>query len=397
MKRSVPVIGMALVSILAFWGFSRLDEAMEQPVGFDPGTVPDPVEYVLGIPRDTVLFTVDGAPVEAEEYLYWTGYSAEMLQFYQFGGGAIDWSMEVGGTSLEESLKESGLNAAKLYQVVENQAEKEGCNITAQQQADHQKQIRQAEEELGGKVSFEKWLLQVGLTREGYEEIIKIPTLHENLQKKYAKDLEAEQGALEDSEVQAYIETKDLLRAKHILVYTRDPMTMQPIPEEEKAAKKERAEELLAEIRASQEPIKTFDALMKENSEDPGLATNPEGYTFTAGEMLAPFEAGTRALEYGEISDLVESDFGYHIILRLDPATEELKNAIREVQAKEYMDTRLQKALESAVVETTEAYRSLDLPLYLEGLNALRGEIAAQDAAAMMEQMPQPSPVPTQE
>lgn len=397
MKRSVAIIGMALISVLAFLGFSRLGQAMDKPVGFDPSTVPDPVEYTLGIPKNTVLFTVDGAPVDAEQYLYWTGYSAEMLQFYQFGGGAIDWSIEVGGKSLEESLKESGLNAAKLYQVVENQAEKENCGITGEQEAKYQQEIRQVEEEQGGKVPFEKWLLQVGLSREGYEEIIKIPYLYENLQESYGKKLEEEQGTVDESEVQAYIQTNDLLRAKHILVYTLDPMTMQPIPEEEKAAKKAKAEELLAEIRASEEPIKTFDTLMKENSEDPGLATNPEGYTFTAGEMVPPFEAGTRALEYGEISDLVESDFGYYIILRLDPATEELKKSIREAQAKEYMDIQLQKALDSAVVETTEAYDSLELPLYLEKLNALRGEIAAQDAAAMIEQMPQPSPVPTQE
>ena len=63
-----------------------------------------------------------------------------------------------------------------------------------------------------------------------------------------------------------------------------------------------------------------FNAILSVLGTDPGMAANPNGYLFTAGEMVEPFEAGTRALAIGEYSsEPVQSSFGYHVILRLDP------------------------------------------------------------------------------
>lgn len=51
--------------------------------------------------------------------------------------------------------------------------------------------------------------------------------------------------------------------------------------------------------------------------EDPGMETNPNGYTFEPDVMVSEFTAGTQALAYYEISAPIHSQFGYHIILRL--------------------------------------------------------------------------------
>lgn len=51
-----------------------------------------------------------------------------------------------------------------------------------------------------------------------------------------------------------------------------------------------------------------------------GMTSNPDGYLFTAGDMVEEFEAGTRALVIGAHSpEPVQSSFGFHVILRLDP------------------------------------------------------------------------------
>lgn len=50
------------------------------------------------------------------------------------------------------------------------------------------------------------------------------------------------------------------------------------------------------------------------------MSSNPDGYLFTAGEMVKEFEAGVRALELDTFSsEPVPSSFGFHVILRLDP------------------------------------------------------------------------------
>lgn len=76
----------------------------------------------------------------------------------------------------------------------------------------------------------------------------------------------------------------------------------------------------------SNDPQALFDQLMAEYNEDSGEPD--EGYTFGPGEMVDEFYDGTAALEEYEISDLVESQFGYHIIMRLPskiPTVEETK------------------------------------------------------------------------
>jgi len=92
------------------------------------------------------------------------------------------------------------------------------------------------------------------------------------------------------------------------------------MPEEEVASDDRTAEALalLARLEAGED----FDQLMWTYNEDPGMHTNPDGYTFTSGQMVPPFENATRMLEVGEVSGLVESDFGIHIIQRVEPDPE---------------------------------------------------------------------------
>jgi len=60
-----------------------------------------------------------------------------------------------------------------------------------------------------------------------------------------------------------------------------------------------------------------FDLLVETYSHDSGAPA--EGYTFVAGAMVGEFYEATKALEIGEISDLVRTQFGFHIIQRVEP------------------------------------------------------------------------------
>ena len=82
----------------------------------------------------------------------------------------------------------------------------------------------------------------------------------------------------------------------------------------------EKAEELLARVLAGED----FDMLMKTYGEDPGMEQFPDGYTFVSGDMVTEFEEATLELEIGEISGLVISQFGVHIIKRVEPIPENI-------------------------------------------------------------------------
>ncbi|GAA6119567.1 SurA N-terminal domain-containing protein [Acidovorax sp. FG27] len=120
---------------------------------------------------------------------------------------------------------------------------------------------------------------------------------------------------------------KEERKASHILINAPKDA---PAADREKA--KARANELLAQLRKS--PV-SFAELAKKESQDPGSA--PSGGDlgfFGRGAMVKPFEDAAFALKKGEISDVVESDFGYHIIQLTDvktprqPSFEELRGSL---------------------------------------------------------------------
>jgi len=117
--------------------------------------------------------------------------------------------------------------------------------------------------------------------------------------------------------------------------------------------------------------VSFFDELMFEHSEDPGaLAMFPDGYLFQSGDMEDPFFEATLALEIGALSDIVETDFGYHIILRL-PLNFDIipirsiimgeESTLRLITAMNMFDALLSEWRESISPVLTAEFESLDL------------------------------------
>ena len=99
--------------------------------------------------------------------------------------------------------------------------------------------------------------------------------------------------------------TPERVKVRHILIMTKD----KPASEEPKL--KAKAEGLLKQVRAGAD----FAKLAKENSEDPGSKdTGGEYWVQRNGQMVKPFEDAAFALKVGEVSQPVQSQFGWHII-----------------------------------------------------------------------------------
>ncbi len=101
--------------------------------------------------------------------------------------------------------------------------------------------------------------------------------------------------------------TQEQRQAAHILIGVPKLAS-----DAEKMAAKDKAEQVLQQVR--QAPAK-FAALAKQYSQDPGSAANGGDLgMFGRGAMVKPFEDSVFSLKVGEISGLVQTDFGYHII-----------------------------------------------------------------------------------
>jgi peptidyl-prolyl cis-trans isomerase D len=108
------------------------------------------------------------------------------------------------------------------------------------------------------------------------------------------------------SQNQDSFRTPERVKVRHILLKTEG----KPASEEPKI--KARAEDLLKQIRGGAD----FAALAKKNSEDPGSAANGGEYPgwVTRGQTVPEFEKTAFSLKAGQISDLVKTQYGYHII-----------------------------------------------------------------------------------
>ena len=342
---------------------------------FLPDNKIDVAEKLLGFPGDTALFTVNGQPVDAEEYLYWLG---NMTSYYQmmmaYSGGSLNLDDQLTDTmTWDQQLKEIAYQNSVLMAVTPAVAAEYGVTLSGDDVAAVLQQRESNIQNAGGEEQYAHQLQAMGINDSTAYRLDTVSTLFTNLQDKYTQ-LAMEEGNAESitaQEMADYLKEQDLLRAKHILFKTVDD-DRQPYDDETIAQKKAQAEDVLAQLKA--DPAK-FDELMNEYSEDTGLATNPDGYLFGAGQMVEEFENGTRALAVGEISGIVESVWGYHIIQRLDADCDES----RQEYATQKFNDMMNERIESAVVEKMEEYDSFTTKDYYEPLLEFQDSLEQPD------------------
>lgn len=109
----------------------------------------------------------------------------------------------------------------------------------------------------------------------------------------------------------------ELVHVAHILISVIDPATQQPLP----PAPRREKEKLAREIKAKAEKGEDFAALARQYSDDFSTKNTGGEHTFARHTMVAAlegFEAASFSLTTNQISDLVETPFGYHIIKLLE-------------------------------------------------------------------------------
>lgn len=149
----------------------------------------------------------------------------------------------------------------------------------------------------------------------------------------------------------------EMVRAAHILLVTMDSTTRTELPEEKKKEKRAKIDQLLVRAKAGED----FAALAKEFSEDIGSKQNGGEYTFPRGRMVPEFDAVAFTLLPGQISDIVTSQYGYHIIkvleklppkkLQLAEVSARIKDALLAQETQKQLPDYYKKLKEEAGVQ----------------------------------------------
>lgn len=359
-------------------------------VEFLPDNETDLAEKLLGFSNQTALLTINGEAVSAEAYLYWLGnMTAYYSYIYSMYGSSLDLDAEMGdGTTYGDAMKQIARDNCLLLAVTPALAEELGVALDEDDMA---KLISEREEDItsaGSEEEYAKNLQAMGISDRVSFELSAATELYDKMKEAYAEQTAA---SLTAEEMNTYIEENDLLGAKHILLLTKDPTTGEEYDDAAKAEAKAKAEEILEQLKQGGD----FDALMQEYSEDSGLESYPDGYTFSAGEMVTEFEDATRALEIGAFTqELVESSYGYHIILRQSADTDET----RQEAAEEKFNTMVQEKMDSAEVVEAAEYSSFTAGDYYNKLLEYQNELLAEEDVSDSElESAEPSQTPDAE
>lgn len=175
-------------------------------------------------------------------------------------------------------------------------------------------------------------------------------------------------------------------RASHILVAVKKDASAAEV-----AAAKAKAEKLLAQVRAAPAD---FARLAKANSDDPGSGERGGDLDlFGRGMMVKPFEDVAFGMKVGDTSDLVRSDFGFHIIklTEIKPAAiKPLEEVKADIAAEIKKQLAAKKYAEAAEIFTNTAYEQGD------SLKPVADKLKLKiETASNLKRVPSPDAAPT--
>ncbi len=260
--------------------------------------------------RDFFNLYVNLAGYSSVSSFYSTGYITDLETFswddkYEDGQGV---------TTYNGLAREMALNALIPVYAVLDQGIEFGIVWEEEDEKELRTWIDQQKEGFGG--NFDEYLQKGGYnTEEIYYQYYR---LQRHRDKIYA-DIEKNIGKYADlNKLTDY--TKDTITANHILVMFESAETGE-VSEEDRTNTRKKAEDILARLKNGED----FETLRKELSED--SVAGEEGYTFyrngelsdgSGGVLYPQFADAAYALKVGEFSELVETDYGFHIVKRME-------------------------------------------------------------------------------
>lgn len=263
------------------------------------------------------------------------------------------WSTEIEkGKTYEDTLRDMVLQTMIDSEIIYQQAKKEKVAPTEKQ---IQEQIDSFKETTKDDTAYQEELKKMGIDEEFLKFQFARDLANSNLQEKFEKDTK-----ISENDMKKYYEENkdsfytDTVTASHILLKTQDNKGNELSPEKKKEAKK-KAEEALAKVKAGED----FSKVAKEYSQDPSASNGGDLGTFGRNQMVTEFEDAAFAMKPGEISDIVETPYGYHIIKVTDRVDkqetyDDVKNQIKSILESEKYTEYVEKLKKDSKIEKKE-------------------------------------------
>lgn len=334
-KSSAFIAGLALVFGLAACSKSETPKA---PATVDLSESKDLFSQpIAGAPQPLsgVIATVNGHEITAEDFTREVNTRLAMLR-QRMPPEQI--------ALVQADLRKQVLDQMIARRLLLDEAARLGLKVSDEELAQARSEL---EEMLPPGASLDQLLAARGIT----EEIFRREFTDDLLVRKVIDLATREAAPVSEEEVEKFYEEHreqftqpEMASARHLLVAVNNP--------EEKEEKRAKAEALRQRLLAGED----FATLVRKESDDPGSRETGGLYTFPRGQMVPEFEEASFTQPIGEIGELVETRFGFHII-KVEERQPEREIPLAEVRTNVAAFLRNQKA-PNAVRELIEKLRA---------------------------------------
>lgn len=364
MKMSASIKLAALV-VAAAWLIPARAEKAESKAAAEPAQPAAPAEIkaaaqpIIPAPAavnapDTMLVKVDNQPITQAEL----DNELNQIQKMMKNRGLPPQQFEM----MLKNIKPQILEGLVVRKLIARACEQEKVTVSPEEIS---KEIENFKASLPKKISLDDFLKQSGIARDAFERDVGEQLKVEKLLK-ITPPTEEEIKSYYEQNKAVHFAQPETVSARHILIAI-DAADDQA----KKKAKQKKADDLRAQLVKGAD----FEQLARENSDCPSKARGGKLGEFPRGQMVPAFEEVAFSIKTNEISKVVETDFGYHLIQTIDknPARTvplaEVKGQIafrlKGKQVQEKIEALVKKLKESAKLEYSpagEALKPLPLP-----------------------------------
>ena len=331
------------VSVLAFVSFSSCLEKEQPSTEYESAVATGPGEEVKKQPSGgSRVAVVNGSVITREDIDRDMGNIRE--RFARMGKSLT-------GSQLSDARKEvleNLINRELLYQ----ESQKRGIRVDEATVKEHMEKLAK---QFPNEAEFKTLLKKMNLSEAGMAAQIKQGlAIHQFIDDEFVN-----KAVVSEEDIKTYFNSHqelfnkpEMVQASHILIKV-DPQADDP--------KRAEARKKLIEVRKELEQGADFTDLAKKFSQCPSSAKGGDLGYFKRGQMVKPFEEVAFALEPGEVSDIVETGFGFHLIKAgnkkpaITATYEEVKDKIerylKQKKAEEEIGQYAEKLKEKAEVE----------------------------------------------
>ena len=331
-------------------GGSTADDGEDEIEALEPSLTID--GEAVDISSNPVMINIGGIDIPFDEFRY--------VYIYYAASRGISSDLWESDPDLFPTFLEIIVSACKETCYGELLANKYNISLTDSDMDEIALNLANESAQFESQEEYEQALKDAGITEDLLERLITKQVLGNRA---YLELYGGENPQLigSDEDIKADI-SENYVRVYHLLISTdhfyglegHEDYTDEQLAQEAKTL----AEETLASIQNGDGDIYE---LAQTIGDDPGMIDNEEGYLFTYGMMVEPFEKASFALGVGDVSGLVETDYGWHIIIRLeqDEYVNEHFEEVRETYVNDRFNSDVNTLLAETEVTTTEYFDKL--------------------------------------